>query len=90
MDKTVLPFTNTNKEKLKVPCPKKSVRCQPPFGYRHIVSLTNDFDTFNREVAKQNISGNLDTPEGGLDAIMQAAMCEVSFIKEYTVGLYLQ
>ncbi|XP_063069558.1 integrin beta-2-like [Engraulis encrasicolus] len=77
VDKTVLPFTNTNKEKLKVPCPKKSVRCQPPFGYRHIVSLTNDFDTFNREVAKQNISGNLDTPEGGLDAIMQAAMCEL-------------
>ena len=27
-------------------------------------------------VQQQNISGNLDEPEGGLDALMQVAVCE--------------
>ncbi|KAL2081534.1 hypothetical protein ACEWY4_023387 [Coilia grayii] len=76
VDKTVLPYTNTNKEKLKYPCPEENVRCQPPFGYHHILSLTNDYELFNKKVADQNISANLDTPEGGLDAVMQAAVCE--------------
>ncbi|XP_076119827.1 integrin beta-2 [Alosa pseudoharengus] len=79
VDKTVLPFTNTNKEKLKNPCPtneKETVACQPPFGFKHVLDLTNNYKSFNEEVSKQDISGNLDTPEGSLDAIMQAAMCE--------------
>ena len=27
-------------------------------------------------VKQQNISGNLDVPEGGFDALMQVAVCE--------------
>uniref|UniRef100_A0A4W5LF42 Integrin beta n=1 Tax=Hucho hucho TaxID=62062 RepID=A0A4W5LF42_9TELE len=75
VDKTVLPFTNTNPEKLKKPCAEKEQFCQPAFGYRHVLSMTANDADFKREVDKQRISGNLDSPEGTLDAIMQAAVC---------------
>ncbi|XP_035249397.1 integrin beta-2 [Anguilla anguilla] len=75
VDKTVMPFTDTRPEKLKKPCPEKERSCQPPFGYRHVLSLTDNQNEFNRRVSEQFISGNLDSPEGGLDAIMQTAVC---------------
>lgn len=78
VDKTVLPFTNTNEKKLEKPCDKKEKYCQPAFGYRHVLSMTADETRFKREVKKQNISGNLDSPEGSLDAMMQAVVCGVN------------
>ncbi|KAM6465374.1 integrin beta-2 isoform 2-T2 [Liasis olivaceus] len=75
VDKTVLPFVNTHPEKLQNPCPSKEIKCQPPFSFRHVLSLTDNVQSFQEEVGKQNISGNLDAPEGGLDAMMQAAVC---------------
>ncbi|XP_066178594.1 integrin beta-2 [Sylvia atricapilla] len=75
VDKTVLPFVNTHPEKLKNPCPNKDTECQPPFAFKHILSLTDNAKQFENEVGKQFISGNLDAPEGGLDAMMQAAVC---------------
>jgi junctional adhesion protein 3 len=80
VDKTVLPFTNTNKRKLANPCPKTEKNCQPAFGYRHVLSMTANENSFNKEVNKQGISGNLDPPEGSLDAMMQAAVCGVRVI----------
>ncbi|NXY31862.1 ITB2 protein, partial [Pomatorhinus ruficollis] len=77
VDKTVLPFVNTHPEKLKNPCPNKDTKCQPPFAFKHILSLTDNAKQFENEVGKQFISGNLDAPEGGLDAMMQAAVCGV-------------
>ncbi|CAL8320272.1 unnamed protein product [Merluccius merluccius] len=75
VDKTVLPFTNTNKKKLKKPCKETEKFCQPAFGYRHVLSMTADEKEFKRTVTSQDISGNLDVPEGSLDAMMQAAVC---------------
>uniref|UniRef100_A0A8D0GQD8 Integrin beta n=1 Tax=Sphenodon punctatus TaxID=8508 RepID=A0A8D0GQD8_SPHPU len=75
VDKTVLPFVNTHPEKLKNPCPNKDTKCQPPFAFKHVLKLTHDAKLFETEVGKQLISGNLDAPEGGLDAMMQAAVC---------------
>ncbi|XP_030641735.1 integrin beta-2 [Chanos chanos] len=75
VDKTVLPFTDTNEEKLRRPCPEKEGSCQAAFGYKHVLSLTDSTATFSTMVSQQQISGNLDTPEGSLDAIMQAAVC---------------
>ncbi|XP_038150075.1 integrin beta-2-like isoform X2 [Cyprinodon tularosa] len=75
VDKTVLPYTNTNKEKLKKPCDENDDQCQAAFGYRHVLSMTSSEEQFREEVAKQYISGNLDSPEGSLDAMMQAAVC---------------
>ncbi|XP_045632860.1 integrin beta-2 [Ursus americanus] len=75
VDKTVLPFVNTHPEKLRNPCPNKEKECQPPFAFRHVLRLTNNSNRFQTEVGKQLISGNLDAPEGGLDAMMQVAAC---------------
>ncbi|EPY89963.1 integrin beta-2 precursor, partial [Camelus ferus] len=75
VDKTVLPFVNTHPEKMQNPCPNKEKECQPPFTFRHVLKLTDNSNQFQREVGKQLISGNLDAPEGGLDAMMQVAAC---------------
>lgn len=75
VDKTVLPFVNTHPEKLRNPCPNKEKACQPPFAFRHVLKLTSNSQQFQTEVGKQLISGNLDAPEGGLDAMMQVAAC---------------
>ncbi|XP_043105025.1 integrin beta-2 [Puntigrus tetrazona] len=75
VDKTLLPYTDTNEAKLQRPCPDKNEPCQPAFGFQHVLSLTNDGDMFRNLVSKQHISGNLDPPEGSLDAIMQVAAC---------------
>lgn len=75
VDKTVLPFVNTHPEKLRNPCPNKEKECQPPFAFKHVLKLTDNSNQFQTEVGKQLISGNLDAPEGGLDAMMQVAAC---------------
>ncbi|NXI72641.1 ITB7 protein, partial [Anseranas semipalmata] len=50
--------------------------CDPPAAFRHVLSLTADAEEFARSVGAQRISGNLDAPEGGFDAIMQVAVCQ--------------
>lgn len=52
--------------------------CLPTFGYRHLLSLTSSTDKFNEIIKKQRVSANIDVPECGFDAIMQAAVCGVS------------
>ncbi|XP_037370713.1 integrin beta-7 [Talpa occidentalis] len=76
VDKTVLPFVSTVPSKLRHPCPSRLERCQPPFSFHHVLPLTEDAKAFEREVGRQNVSGNLDSPEGGFDAILQAALCQ--------------
>lgn len=75
VDKTLLPYTDTNEAKLKQPCAIKDEPCQPAFGFQHVLPLTKDGSQFKNMVKEQHISGNLDPPEGSLDAIMQAAVC---------------
>ncbi|XP_053326698.1 integrin beta-2 [Spea bombifrons] len=75
VDKTVLPYVSTHPENLKNPCTDKTVECQPPFAFKHILNLTDNGKQFEEQVGKQQISGNLDAPEGGLDAMMQVAVC---------------
>ncbi|KAF3853063.1 hypothetical protein F7725_013751 [Dissostichus mawsoni] len=43
------------------------------------VELTNNSKFFNDELQGERISGNLDAPEGGFDAILQAAVCKSAF-----------
>lgn len=35
-----------------------------------------DFFLLQTKITEQKISGNLDAPEGGFDALMQVAVCE--------------
>ncbi|XP_006883950.1 PREDICTED: integrin beta-7 [Elephantulus edwardii] len=76
VDKMVLPFVSTVPSKLRHPCPTRLEPCQPPFSFHHVLSLTTEANIFEREVGLQNVSGNLDSPEGGFDAILQAAVCQ--------------
>lgn len=83
VDKTVLPYTNTNEKKLQKPCEEDYPQCQAAFGYRHVLSMTPSEENFKQKVKEQFISGNLDIPEGGLDAMLQAAVCGVSNNVQY-------
>ncbi|XP_075032992.1 integrin beta-3 [Mixophyes fleayi] len=60
------------------PCQEIGKICLPTFGYKHVLALTNEVERFNEEVGKQSVSRNRDAPEGGFDAIMQAAVCDES------------
>ncbi|XP_053116867.1 integrin beta-6 isoform X2 [Hemicordylus capensis] len=76
VEKPVSPFINTVPQEIQNPCRSVPYDCSPAFGYKHILSLTKDAQRFNEIVKKQKISANIDTPEGGFDAIMQAAVCK--------------
>ncbi|KAI6234958.1 Integrin beta-PS [Aphelenchoides besseyi] len=75
IDKKVMPFVDPRKEKHDSPC---SEGCAPTYGFRNQMSLTTNTNKFAKEVDKAEISGNLDAPEGGFDAIIQAIMCNSS------------
>ncbi|KAL0201335.1 hypothetical protein M9458_004522, partial [Cirrhinus mrigala] len=57
VEKTVMPYISTTPAKLLNPC--------TPFSYKNVLSLTSDGTQFNNLVSQQQISGNLDSPEGG-------------------------
>ncbi|CAB1445313.1 unnamed protein product [Pleuronectes platessa] len=78
VDKNMSPFSYTAPKYQENPCSgyKLFPNCVPTFGFRHIVSLTDKVDRFNEEVQKQMVSRNRDAPEGGFDAILQAAVCK--------------
>ncbi|CAI9609880.1 unnamed protein product, partial [Staurois parvus] len=74
VEKTVMPYISTTPAKLINPCTSDQ-NCTSPFSYKNVLSLTSNGNLFNELVGKQQISGNLDSPEGGFDAIMQVAVC---------------
>ncbi|XP_043480175.1 integrin beta-PS-like [Leptopilina heterotoma] len=77
VDKVALPMTNTQPERLVIPCNFISVSnsCTVPYGYRNQLFLTEDVSLFKTRVKQASISGNMDAPEGGLDAMLQAMVC---------------
>lgn len=74
VEKTVMPYISTTPAKLLNPCTGEQ-NCTSPFSYKNVLNLTADGHLFNDLVSMQQISGNLDSPEGGFDAIMQVAVC---------------
>lgn len=72
VDKVLMPYVSTIPEKLEHPCRE----CTAPYGFRNHMPLTTDTSRFTQEVAASQISGNLDAPEGGFDAIMQSMVCQ--------------
>ncbi|KAJ7405289.1 integrin beta-6 isoform X3 [Willisornis vidua] len=76
VEKPVSPFIKTTVAEINNPCRSVPYECLPTFGYKHVLPLTNDAEKFNDIVKVQRISANIDTPEGGFDAIMQAAVCK--------------
>ena len=45
--------------------------CPQPYSFQHQMSLSPDALEFQQKVAKAPISGNIDNPEGGFDALVQ-------------------
>lgn len=78
VDKNMSPFSYTAPNYQENPCNgyKPFPNCVPSFGFRNLLSLTDKVDRFNEEVQKQMVSRNRDAPEGGFDAILQAAVCK--------------
>ncbi|XP_023310938.1 integrin beta-PS-like isoform X2 [Anoplophora glabripennis] len=72
VDKVVMPYASTLSKNLVSPCEG----CAAPYGFKHAMMLSTDSSQFSHMVKQANISGNLDTPEGGFDAIMQAIVCK--------------
>ncbi|XP_052750647.1 integrin beta-PS [Galleria mellonella] len=72
VDKLVMPYVSTVPKSLISPCDG----CAAPYGFKNQMSLSKDTDFFDQAVAKADVSGNLDAPEGGFDAIMQAVVCK--------------
>ncbi|KAM8836371.1 integrin beta-4 isoform 2-T2 [Spinachia spinachia] len=71
VDKVVEPQTDMRPSRLKVPWPNSD----PPFSFENVIKLTGNASFFDSELQREKISGNLDAPEGGFDAILQAAVC---------------
>ncbi|XP_032670659.1 integrin beta-PS-like isoform X2 [Odontomachus brunneus] len=77
VDKVTLPMTNTQPEKLREPCylDNRKQPCAPPYSYINQLRLTEKVMEFESQVQRAPVSGNLDRPEGGLDAMMQVIVC---------------
>ena len=45
--------------------------CDLPYTFKNKLSLTKNLSSFETAVTQTRISGNLDGPEGGLEAMMQ-------------------
>ncbi|EFO18475.1 integrin beta pat-3 [Loa loa] len=75
IDKKLMPFVDPRPEKQLSPCPEQ---CAQPYGFKNQMSLTMDTARFSKEVEEAEISGNLDAPEGGFDAVLQALTCNNS------------
>ncbi|KAM3595753.1 uncharacterized protein V6R79_002292 [Siganus canaliculatus] len=76
VDKPVSPYINVHPSKINNPCSDFEIRCRPAHGFHHVLSMTGNMSEFTRVIKRQRISGNMDTPEGGLDAMLQAAVCQ--------------
>lgn len=79
-----MPYISTTPARLINPC-SNNENCTSPFSYKNVLKLTSNGDRFNQLVSQQQISGNLDSPEGGFDAIMQVAVCGVSIKKRKVI-----
>lgn len=67
--------TSMSLYRLLFPCGPKE-ECAPPYCFKNHLSLTNNSEEFVERVRAAKVSGNLDSPEGGLDAVMQAMVCK--------------
>uniref|UniRef100_A0A3P8XDH8 Integrin beta n=1 Tax=Esox lucius TaxID=8010 RepID=A0A3P8XDH8_ESOLU len=76
VDKPVSPYINVHPSKINNPCSDYEVKCRPAHGFHHVLSMTANMSEFTRVIKRQRISGNMDTPEGGLDAMLQATVCQ--------------
>lgn len=80
IDKVLLPYTDTSFQGIQNPCRSASqpFQCMKTYNFKQIMKLTSSITDFTETIDKLNnlTSANLDHPEGGLDAMMQAVVCQ--------------
>ncbi|KAL3282738.1 hypothetical protein HHI36_005907 [Cryptolaemus montrouzieri] len=77
VDKVNSPFVSTVPELLKSPCTlNRGRKCVAPYSFKNHMPLSTDHSKFSYQVSQAQVSGNLDSPEGGLDALVQAIVCK--------------
>lgn len=81
VDKVLMPYVNTLEDRLISPC----AECESPYSFKHRLPLTENTAEFGHRVEATSTSGNLDEPEGGFDALMQAIVCGVSTSRSYAI-----
>ncbi|XP_069966730.1 integrin beta-PS isoform X2 [Bactrocera oleae] len=77
-DKVIMPFTdNISNQNSYLSTNRKKSMCQNNdcLSYRNIMPLSTDTFQFSSKVKNSKITGNYDSPEGGLEAMMQAIVC---------------
>ncbi|XP_069761167.1 integrin beta-3-like isoform X2 [Narcine bancroftii] len=92
VDKPVSPYIYmATEDEIKNPCVHMNTVCIPVFGFKNVLKLTEEVNRFNEEVIKQKVSRNRDTPEGGMDAVLQVSVCkeEIGWRQEATHMLVL-
>ncbi|KAK4323390.1 hypothetical protein Pmani_005908 [Petrolisthes manimaculis] len=72
VDKVLMPFSDTSPTKIDNPCEG----CAAPYAFKNHLSLSDGYQLFKSSVSGAQISGNMDSPEGGFDALMQAMVCQ--------------
>lgn len=65
-------FTHSRVFRINSPCKD----CIKAYSFINHLSLTSNYDQFSTRVDAAKVSGNLDAPEGGFDALIQAIVCE--------------
>ncbi|CAF0798067.1 unnamed protein product [Adineta steineri] len=77
VDKNVPPFVQPAPNTVERPCPTSyNGPCVKAYGFKHHMKLSDDVAEFEYQVREAPVSGNIDAPEGGLDAVMQAIVCD--------------
>ncbi|KAM9494586.1 integrin beta-8 isoform 2-T2 [Clarias gariepinus] len=76
VDKPVSPYIDVHPSQISNPCSDFEIDCRPAHGFIHVLPITNNMTEFKHVIQQQRISGNMDTPEGGFDAMLQAAVCQ--------------
>ncbi|KAJ8314106.1 hypothetical protein KUTeg_008667 [Tegillarca granosa] len=78
VDKVVMPYVSTHPNKTDGSPTRQSpcTGCAPPYGFKNELKLDIDTNKFAQQVRQAQVSGNLDSPEGGFDAIMQTVVCD--------------
>ena len=69
VEKALPPFTSSN---MDFNCYPEIPKCEPPYSFYHRTNLRAlSAEELRREVRNAPLAGNVDNPEGGLDALMQ-------------------
>ncbi|XP_075237304.1 integrin beta-PS-like [Lycorma delicatula] len=81
VDKPVIPFVYLPHEIKAKKCAEINYNendesCDVAYGFRNNMPLNNNTAKFSKEVTDAKVSSNVDSPEGGLDALIQVIVCK--------------